>query len=666
MAALVRIRVAAALLCLLWVAAVAPARAQPALDFGRYFALVIGNNGYRHLPKLATAGNDARALADLLRARYGFEVELLLDADRDQLVQAINSYRASLKDGDNLLIYYAGHGLIDEPTERGFWLPVDAQPGNEARWLDVALVSSNLRAMQARHILVIADSCYSGSLMRAPGAAGLDDAAVLQRIRDRRARMALTSGSLEPVVDGVGTGHSIFAGALLKVLRENVGILTGAELFARLRARVVAGARQTPLYADIRFTGHEGGDFVFVPRGAEIAAAPQAPAETEAAIELAFWNSIKDSLAADDYRAYLDAFPSGRFAPLARRRAELQVAAKPEPSLPARPRPAQASPKLAVAPAAQPAEPAITDEAGLAQRWREISIILRRQYDAGWALSDFAHYLSNLGSYRVESLTADEIALKLDYVVQEISPNGGPGFPRPRQNTVRFRNRAPGFAILQWGKAVAESSLANAAQFDIHWEQIRDRLMAQYDRHVAIADGAFDMAELTAYRLERIDGEEIVLGVDYIANPINAAAGQPEARTARLRLRNRAPDYRILQWGNLPPPVIGDDGAARGRLVFSDAAEARQFSPILRRALERQYLAGIRFRPTESVAAADSGPPDTMFVKRHEVTALASGELTIAVTYEVSSGGSTRRDRDATVTLRNEGPAFEIVDWQRR
>lgn len=645
-----------------------PLRAQPSIDFGRYFALVIGNDGYHHLPRLKTARNDARALADLLRARYGFQVELLLDADRDQLVAAINSYRATLQDGDNLLIYYAGHGLIDEPTERGFWLPVDAQPGNEARWLDVALVSSNLRAMQARHILVIADSCYSGSLVRAPAGAGLDEATVLQRLRERRARMALTSGSLEPVADGGGSGHSIFAGALLRILRENSGILTGAELFSRLRARVVAGAQQTPLYSDIRFAGHEGGDFLFVPRGAQIAAAPAAPAETEAAIELAFWNSIKDSLTPDDYRAYLDAFPTGRFAPLARRRAELKVASVRPNESASRPRPSASAPRpsLAMAPAA-PAQPAIADEADLAERWHEISIVLRRQYDATWALSDGSYYLNVIRSYRVIAITADEVTLALDYMTQDnLRGTSANGYPQLRQAEVRFRNRAPGFAVLQWGDALAESRLADASQFDIHWETIRDGVMAQYDRDFAIADGAFDMAELTAYRVERIDAEEIVLNIDYTAHPIAPAGGHPEVRSAQVRLQNRAPAYRILQWGGLPPVPAGDDGSARRRMVFADTAEAQQFWPILRRALERQYAAAIRFRPTEAISAAESGPPDVMHIKRYDISALEAGQLVVAITYEVASGGGARRDREATVVLRNEGPGFEILDWQRQ
>ncbi|WP_162915297.1 caspase family protein, partial [Desertibaculum subflavum] len=343
------------------------ALAQAGLDFGRYVALVIGNNDYRHLPKLKTAVGDARAVADLLKARYGFEVELLLNADRDAIIRAVNGYRSKLRDADSLLIYYAGHGLIDEATDRGFWLPIDAEKENEARWVDVAVISSNLRAMQARHILVVADSCYSGSLVRAAEQTGIPSGGertmLLQRMRERRARVALTSGSLEPVVDSGGSGHSVFAGALLTLLRENAEIVSASELFARLRARVVANAQQTPLYSDIRFAGHEGGDFIFVPRGATIAgAAPAAPtaSDAQAALELAFWNSIKDSAAADDYQAYLEAFPGGRFAPLARRRVEVAMAARPAQ------RPSNApAPAVAVAPARPaPAPPPPTAAAG--------------------------------------------------------------------------------------------------------------------------------------------------------------------------------------------------------------------------------------------------------------------------------------------------------------
>jgi hypothetical protein len=707
-----------AVACLFWAAS---AMAQPGIDFGRYFALVLGSNDYRHLPTLKTAAGDARAIADLLRARYGFQVELLLDADRDTIIRAVNRYRAELRDGDNFLIYYAGHGLVDEATERGFWLPVDAERSNEARWIDVAVISSNLRAMQARHVIVIADSCYAGSLVRASHEAGLatggERSILLSRMRERRARMALTSGSLEPVVDSGGSGHSVFANAMLAVLRENVDIMSGAELFARLRGRVVANARQTPLYSDIRFTGHEGGDFLFVPRGATLElSVAAAPSVTEAALELAFWNSIKDSVIPDDYQAYLDAFPRGRFAPLARRRVEVAIAPRPGgPVAPAPQTPPSVGspvPKVATAPAPlppapvvrppaalptethsasaprpangedtakrrpkgpappqiapspTPAEPAVTDASALAKRWPEIARALRQQFDRNWARSDNAFHLNTINRYRVDAISADEVSVTLDYMVQDAIVGGANGFSRPRINQVRFRNRAPAFAVLQWGAVPAETPLPDAAQFAIHWETIRDRIMAQYDRDIAIADGAFDMAEIGGFHVEHLGASEIVLVLDYTPNPIGA---MPALRRATVHLENRSPSFRIRRWGDLPVAAsTGDDAAPSARMAFAGESDVAQFWPILRRALERQYIDSIRFRPTEGIAgAAETGPPDDMSIKRYTLAALDSELITLAVTYEVAGAGAARRDRDASVMLRNAGPVFEIVQWQR-
>src|SRR5713101_5208749 len=80
------------------------------LQPGPYYALVIGNNDYRYLHKLQTAVNDANAVAQMLRDRYGFTTQILLNATRDQIYNALFGYRTTLPDNANLLIYYAGHG----------------------------------------------------------------------------------------------------------------------------------------------------------------------------------------------------------------------------------------------------------------------------------------------------------------------------------------------------------------------------------------------------------------------------------------------------------------------------------------------------------------------------------------------------------------------------
>jgi hypothetical protein len=237
----------------------------PDVDFGTYHALVIGSDEYGSFPKLRTAVNDARAVAALLRDDYGFEVNLITEATRSQIIGALARYRQELRFRDNLLIYYAGHGWQDTKTDRGYWLPIDAQEHDPSNWISNADVTDSLKAMDAKHVLIVADSCYSGSLTREASPMPDRDRGWLPLIK-KRARVVLTSGGLEPVEDAGPGGHSVFANAFLDALRENRGIVDGTMLFTRIRRPVLLNAHQTPEYGDVRFAGHGGGDFLFVRR----------------------------------------------------------------------------------------------------------------------------------------------------------------------------------------------------------------------------------------------------------------------------------------------------------------------------------------------------------------------------------------------------------------
>jgi len=81
----------------------------------------------------------------------------------------------------------------------------------------------------------------------------------------KRARTALTSGGLEPVLDAGGTeGHSIFASAFIQALSENEAVIDMSQMFSFIRRHVALAADQIPEYGDIRRAGHDGGDFLFV------------------------------------------------------------------------------------------------------------------------------------------------------------------------------------------------------------------------------------------------------------------------------------------------------------------------------------------------------------------------------------------------------------------
>jgi hypothetical protein len=240
---------------------------------------VIGNDHYGELPDLESAVNDADAVSRVLEKRYGFEVTTLRDATRYEILSAMNTLTAKLTRKDNLLIYYAGHGELDRVNQVGHWLPVDAERDNPANWLSTRSLTDQLNRMKARHVLVVADSCYSGALTRSAvtslkaGELTEERMSWIKAQLRLRVRMALTSGGLKPVLD-VGDGkNSLFARSFIDVLERNDGVLDGLTLYQAISARVVQAAReldfdQMPEYAPIRHGHHENGHFLFVPRGA--------------------------------------------------------------------------------------------------------------------------------------------------------------------------------------------------------------------------------------------------------------------------------------------------------------------------------------------------------------------------------------------------------------
>ncbi len=244
---------------------------EPDFNLSQYkaYAVLIGNNEYENLGRLYTAANDASTIGGVLSKKYGFEVEILRNATRQDILDTLDHLRASLTADHSLLIYYAGHGYLDREIDRGYWQPVDAHPARRSNWISNADITDTLRGIAAKHVLVIADSCYSGALTRGPSrgiAVTQRTPSYFQKIMSKKSRTVLASGGLEPVDDGGGGGLSVFARAFRDVLRDNTGVLEGTELSVQIKKRVRLNAAQIPQYSNIKFAGHEvGGDFLFVP-----------------------------------------------------------------------------------------------------------------------------------------------------------------------------------------------------------------------------------------------------------------------------------------------------------------------------------------------------------------------------------------------------------------
>jgi len=235
---------------------------------GIYHAVIIGNNDYRNLDRLKTAVNDAREVEQTLKAYYGFNTKLLLNATRNDILSAFNDLRKQVKEQDNVLIYYAGHGEFDRSADKSFWLPVDAQPDNDTEWIIADNITTSIKRLPSKHVLIVSDSCYSGTLTRStqthlnPG----ERNEFLKKMGERPSRTLMASGGNEPVADSGGSGHSIFADSFLKALKEiDQPVFAADELFHQhVKSRVAGKSDQVPQYNSLRNSGDEGGDFVFV------------------------------------------------------------------------------------------------------------------------------------------------------------------------------------------------------------------------------------------------------------------------------------------------------------------------------------------------------------------------------------------------------------------
>jgi len=238
---------------------------------GQYRALLIGINNYQDpgIQKLKTAVADAKSVEEMLSGSYGFKNSIkLLDqqATRKAIDQAFRKMIEELTPADSLFIYYAGHGDLDRLTKDGWWVPYDATAGDPTTYIDNSVIQKYIGAMKARHVLLVSDSCYSGTLLgETRSLPPVIDDQFYRELYESKSRWGMTSGNRTPVTDAGSEGHSLFAYHFLKTLKNSdKTYLTPREMYAKIGPVVRNNSEQMPVCLPIRNTGDEGGEFVFV------------------------------------------------------------------------------------------------------------------------------------------------------------------------------------------------------------------------------------------------------------------------------------------------------------------------------------------------------------------------------------------------------------------
>jgi len=233
---------------------------------GKYYALLIAVEDYADpvITDLDKPIKDAQKLFDVLVNEYLFEkanVTFLKNPTREQIISSLDQLEKEVTKSDNLLIFYAGHGYWNETSQKGFWLPSDASKKNTSNWIANSSVSDYIRSIPAKHTLLIADACFSGSIFKTRAAFGSQDLSTM-KLYELTSRKAMTSGTLTEVPD-----KSVFIDFLVKRLNENQEhYLPSEQLFFSFKPAVVNNTESIPQFGVIGNSGDEGGDFIFIKR----------------------------------------------------------------------------------------------------------------------------------------------------------------------------------------------------------------------------------------------------------------------------------------------------------------------------------------------------------------------------------------------------------------
>lgn len=234
-------------------------------------ALLIGVDRYDdpYWQSLNTPIRDVTALKDVLIQDYSFQsadILLLKNPTFDEIIGALNQMKREAQSDTTLLLYYAGHGYYPPDEEEGYWIPRDGgAPMTQRLFIPTSTILSKIKAIHNHHTLLIADSCFSGSLIRKTRSVELPSRFYME-LSQKKSRQIITSGGLEPVSDQGAGNHSIFAGNLLRILsmpRQNP--LSASELALNLRQEVKnAGGDQTPEYGRLHASDDHSGEYFFV------------------------------------------------------------------------------------------------------------------------------------------------------------------------------------------------------------------------------------------------------------------------------------------------------------------------------------------------------------------------------------------------------------------
>lgn len=233
---------------------------------GENYLLAIAIDRYidKSYPVLNNAKLDAERFIKALTERYGFQLvqEPIFDeaANRKNIIEAINNLSNFLTAEDKIIIYFAGHGTINPKTKKGYWIPNDAGT-SISDYVPNSSIIDAIEGIDARHILLISDSCFAGAFLNVSRNASDNH---YKKLDELKSRWIFSSGRQEIVSDGQPGIGSPFALSLNDFLEKNRNeYFSVSELMVNVSMKTGTIAKQQPISAHIEHVGHDGGQMIF-------------------------------------------------------------------------------------------------------------------------------------------------------------------------------------------------------------------------------------------------------------------------------------------------------------------------------------------------------------------------------------------------------------------
>lgn len=229
-----------------------------------YHAVLIAEQDYQDLriPNLYKPAADMRKIYALLVSQYSFDpanIDTLVNVSGQDMQTALTQRGKKVREGESLFIFYAGHGeLLRDSGNRqvSYLVPQDAVLGKPLTYINGREFLRAVQYSSARHILIVTDACYAGSLFRGLGSSG--DQPLVEKYEDISRRL-LSSGNKKVVPD-----ESIFIPYFLKALLENRDpYITAEQLIDKFKETYNKEANQQLQFLPIDYLNDQGGQFVF-------------------------------------------------------------------------------------------------------------------------------------------------------------------------------------------------------------------------------------------------------------------------------------------------------------------------------------------------------------------------------------------------------------------